>query len=89
MICPKCKQNGAKESSYYPSIIVHRCNGKTLEEVGIIDKPSESENKTNHFLDDNGNSIKFDLLDPNLPAWNYSISGKTGSGMSVLIKIKN
>lgn len=40
---------------------------------------------TNHFYDEQGNFVTFNLLDPNLPAWNYSISGQTGSGKSVLV----
>lgn len=42
-------------------------------------------NGTNHFVDNRGNRVVFDLMDPSLPAWNYSISGQTGSGKSVLV----
>lgn len=42
-------------------------------------------NGTNHFIDVRGNRVDFDLMDPSLPAWNYSISGQTGSGKSVLV----
>lgn len=42
-------------------------------------------NGTNHFVDLRGNLFKFMLKDPDLAAWNYSISGQTGSGKSVLI----
>ncbi len=42
-------------------------------------------NGTNHFVDARGNRVIFDLMDPTLPAWNYSISGQTGSGKSVLV----
>lgn len=42
-------------------------------------------NGVNHFIDSKGNRIDFDLMDPSLPAWNYSISGQTGSGKSVLV----
>lgn len=42
-------------------------------------------NGTNHFVDNRGNRVIFDLMDPSLPAWNYSISGQTGSGKSVLV----
>jgi hypothetical protein len=42
-------------------------------------------NGTNHFIDNRGNIVLFDLQDPKLPAWNYSISGQTGSGKSVLM----
>ena len=42
-------------------------------------------NGTNHFIDARGNRVVFDLMDPTLPAWNYSISGQTGSGKSVLV----
>lgn len=42
-------------------------------------------NGTNHFIDMRGNRVVFDLMDPTLPAWNYSISGQTGSGKSVLV----
>lgn len=42
-------------------------------------------NGTNHFVDQRGNLVTFDLMDPTLPAWNYSISGQTGSGKSVLM----
>jgi hypothetical protein len=42
-------------------------------------------NGTNHFIDARGNRVVFDLMDPSLPAWNYSISGQTGSGKSVLV----
>ena len=42
-------------------------------------------NGTNHFVDMRGNRVNFDLMDPTLPAWNYSISGQTGSGKSVLV----
>lgn len=34
----------------------------------------------NHFIDNMGNQAPFDLMGQNLPNWNYSISGKTGSG---------
>lgn len=44
-----------------------------------------SHNGTNHFIDYRGNAIVFDLLDPSYTAWNYSISGQTGSGKSVLV----
>jgi hypothetical protein len=39
----------------------------------------------NHFIDEKGNYITFDLMDPQMPAWNYCISGETGSGKSVLV----
>jgi hypothetical protein len=39
----------------------------------------------NHFVDERGNFITFDLMDPSLPAWNYYVSGETGSGKSVLV----
>lgn len=39
----------------------------------------------NHFIDEKGNYITFDLMDPSMPAWNYCISGETGSGKSVLM----
>ena len=39
----------------------------------------------NHFYDEKGNYITFDLMDPSMPAWNYCISGETGSGKSVLV----
>jgi hypothetical protein len=42
-------------------------------------------NGTNHFVDMKDNLVPFDLMNPNLPAWNYSISGQTGSGKSVLM----
>lgn len=42
-------------------------------------------NGVNHFIDLKDNMIPFDLFNPNLPAWNYSISGQTGSGKSVLM----
>lgn len=42
-------------------------------------------NGTNHFVDMRGNRVVFELMDPSLPAWNYSISGQTGSGKSVLM----
>jgi type IV secretory pathway VirB4 component len=42
-------------------------------------------NGTNHFIDSRGNAVVFDLMDPSLPAWNYSVSGQTGSGKSVLM----
>ena len=42
-------------------------------------------NGTNHFVDMRGNRVIFELMDPTLPAWNYSISGQTGSGKSVLM----
>lgn len=33
--CPKCgSKKSAVRSSYYPQIIVHKCDGKTLQEVG-------------------------------------------------------
>lgn len=41
-------------------------------------------NGANHFIDDRGSVVVFDIMDPRLPAWNYSISGQTGSGKSVL-----
>lgn len=42
-------------------------------------------NGINHFIDERGNIVTFELMDPDLPAWNYSISGQTGSGKSVLM----
>jgi hypothetical protein len=42
-------------------------------------------NGTNHFIDNRGNMVVFDLMDPSLPAWNYSVSGQTGSGKSVFM----
>lgn len=42
-------------------------------------------NGTNHFVDKKGNRVDFDLMDKTMPAWNYSISGQTGSGKSVLV----
>jgi hypothetical protein len=42
-------------------------------------------NGTNHFIDNRNNAVIFDLMDPSLPAWNYSVSGQTGSGKSVLM----
>ena len=42
-------------------------------------------NGTNHFIDMRNNRVVFRLDDPSLPAWNYSISGQTGSGKSVLV----
>ena len=44
-----------------------------------------SHNGTNHFIDMKDNLVPFDLMNPNLPAWNHSISGQTGSGKSVLM----
>lgn len=42
-------------------------------------------NGANHFFDEDGGIIPFDIMDPRLPAWNYNVSGETGSGKSVLI----
>lgn len=42
-------------------------------------------NGTNHFIDMKDNMIPFDIMNPTFPAWNYSISGQTGSGKSVLM----
>ena len=42
-------------------------------------------NGTNHFIDSRRNMVVFDLMDPSLPAWNYSVSGQTGSGKSVFM----
>lgn len=42
-------------------------------------------NGVNHFVDEKGNFITFDLMDPSMPAWNYSCSGMTGTGKSVLV----
>lgn len=42
-------------------------------------------NGANHFIDMKDNLVPFDLMNPNLPAWNHSISGQTGSGKSVLM----
>lgn len=42
-------------------------------------------NGTNHFIDMRGNKFIFSIMHPLLPAWNYSISGQTGSGKSVLM----
>lgn len=39
----------------------------------------------NHFIDERGNYITFDLMDSQQPAWNYNVSGETGSGKSVLV----
>lgn len=41
MKCPKCSQEGAKESSYYPGLLVHKCDGIKLEEVGKIDESNQ------------------------------------------------
>lgn len=48
-------------------------------------KRNLTHNGTNHFVDMRGNRVVFELMDPSLPAWNYSISGQTGSGKSVLM----
>lgn len=33
--CPNCgAKKSANRSSYYPNIVVHKCDGKTLQEVG-------------------------------------------------------
>lgn len=48
-------------------------------------RPDIKHNGTNHFIDMRGNRVNFDLMDQSLPAWNYSISGQTGSGKSVLV----
>lgn len=42
-------------------------------------------NGVNHFFDEEGGFIPFDLMDVRLPAWNYNISGATGSGKSVWV----
>lgn len=42
-------------------------------------------NGTNHFIDMKDNLVTFELMWKKLPAWNYSISGQTGSGKSVLM----
>lgn len=34
MKCPQCHKEGAKFSTYYPDLIVHKCNGQKLIEVG-------------------------------------------------------
>lgn len=47
--------------------------------------PGIIHNGTNHFIDMKDNLVPFDVMNPNLPAWNYSISGQTGSGKSVLM----
>lgn len=39
----------------------------------------------NHFIDMKDSIVPFNLTNPNLRAWNYSISGQTGSGKSVLM----
>lgn len=39
----------------------------------------------NHYIDMKNNLFPFELMNPNLPAWNYNISGQTGSGKSVLM----
>lgn len=48
-------------------------------------KRSPIHDGTNHFIDERGNFVTFDLMDPSFPAWNYFISGETGSGKSVLV----
>lgn len=55
--------------------------------LAIYDNQREhiQHNGTNHFIDLRGNLFKFMLKDPDLAAWNYSISGQTGSGKSVLV----
>ena len=35
-LCPKCGKVGAKASDTYPDILVHRCDGTTLNEVGSV-----------------------------------------------------
>jgi len=42
-------------------------------------------NGTNYFVDLRGTQVNFFLMDTNMNAWNYSISGQTGSGKSVLV----
>jgi len=42
-------------------------------------------NGVNHFIDMKDSVIPFDLTNQRLRAWNYSISGQTGSGKSVLM----
>ncbi len=38
MKCPRCKKQGAKKSSYYPHLIVHKCENDLLE-VGKVSEP--------------------------------------------------
>lgn len=40
--CPKCQQIGARKSYSYPYLLVHKCNGQTLEEVAKITEPDGS-----------------------------------------------
>ncbi len=34
-ICPKCNKEGAKFSYYYSNLIVHKCDGVTLDEINL------------------------------------------------------
>ena len=47
--------------------------------------PGTKHNGVNHFIDMKDNRVDFDIFNPALPAWNWSISGQTGSGKSVLM----
>ena len=40
--------------------------------------------QNSYFVDRRGRVVTFDLNDPNLQAWNYTITGQTGAGKSVL-----
>lgn len=54
--------------------------------IGLYDNRRHVEhNGVNHYFDNRGNLVTFDLMDPSLPAWNYLVSGQTGSGKSVLM----
>lgn len=48
-------------------------------------KKNIKHNGVNHFYDEEGRFITFDLADPELPAWNFNFAGETGSGKSVWI----
>nr|BFD64821.1 hypothetical protein BdHM001_35020 [Bdellovibrio sp. HM001] len=43
-------------------------------------------NGVNHFFDDQGGIIPFDIMDRTLSAWNWNITGDTGSGKSVIVQ---
>lgn len=58
---------------------------KYIEEIPRKNEDSYLKHICDFFLDDTGNKINFDLMDPRLPAWNYLITGRTGSGKSVFL----
>ena len=52
-------------------------------------KQKKQNNLVNHFVDKKENTIEFDLMDPNLPEWNYPIIAHSGAGQTIQLDEPN